>query len=348
MTTMTERRRQQRQTPMSRIRQLAAVVPLSLFSLQQATAASSSSSVHYSTAFQNSIAPSASWPCSSPSSLTMNEPQTIASISSTAMQIDCPSSSNNIVVAAYSGTVLRISDDFIVLRHFFSGETPTVHFDDDDDEHSSTSTSTTTTKTWYTSYENVAPEQGLSVGSVVTTKQALGRVIMEKNSSDFFDFQVMVGASCTLEWARQHPLDGCNRKGYDPMVHPMILFPNRSNNNFNNNNDDNAISIDTLLPVNADLEQHGVVQVTMTRPTLNKFVIELENENEDDYNNRLELTNSQVGAFHKVGEEEWTLPLVVPYTWLNSNSNDSNNPTTTIRLSVYDAYGELVGQELVG
>jgi hypothetical protein len=346
------------------------VALLIVFALHQKSCQASSPSVHYANAFQNWIAPGATWPCrSSSTSSTSTGSSSIASLSSSlGMEINCDYD-DDIVVAAYSGTVHRIisEDSLILLRHSFGESTSSsssqrVNFHEE---------ATSTTHTWYTLYKNVVVDQDVTlllVGDSVSSGQRLGRT---SSSSSLLEFQVMVGASCTLEWARAHPLDDCNRKGYDPTAHPLVLFPNNNNNNNNNLEDDDnnnnvnngnsmMISMDVQLPVNADLEQHGVVVIKMTRPTLTKFVVELIGAKDGGSSSTttttiLQLSKEQVGSLQKIGDHEWSLPLVVPYTWLASataaaaaGNHKNDDRHHGVRLSAYDIYGELVGQELVG
>jgi murein DD-endopeptidase MepM/ murein hydrolase activator NlpD len=257
---------------------------------------------------------------------------------------------HQVVVAVYPGAIQQISNNdqegttTILIEHEFD---QWVRF-----HHNKAST-----KKWYTVYEHVQKTKdnsSLQIEDVVPAGHVLGTIAHKSH----LHFEVRVGSYCSLEWAMLHPSSKCNRKGYDPHVHPMLLFgTTTSEHNYD------LLALDTLATVIQGV-QHGVVQLSSATQVVNRYILEQVDDNADDpvlKSHTLDLNLRKGYNAKQIHEtpnprlpylspkavvleegDVWKMELIIPYTWVVSTTS-----RTTIRVSAYDLQGELMGQTIV-
>jgi murein DD-endopeptidase MepM/ murein hydrolase activator NlpD len=271
-----------------------------------------------------------------------------------------------VVVAVYPGTIQQISNND-------QEGTTTILIEHEFDQWVRFHRNKASTKKWYTVYryehdqKTKEDNSSLQVGDVVPAGHVLGT--LAHHTSSHLHFEVRIGSYCSLEWSLQHPSSKCNnRKGYDPHVHPMLLFGTTTTTS--EHHDSDLLALDILATVIPGV-QHGVVQLSSATQVVNRYVLEQVNDDNADDNtvvlksHTLDL-NLRKGYNAKqvdetpnprlpylspkaavvVLEEEgevWKMELIIPYTWVGSTTTSR----TTIRVSAYDLQGELIGQTIV-
>lgn len=254
------------------------------------------------------------------------------------------------VVATYHGKVIEKKTYSgggltIILEHSFTNWT-TLHADKG------------SIKKWYTLYMHLdSVEPGINVGSNVVAGARIAN-LGESGSTvnPHLHHEVRVGTRCTLEWAVTNPSSTCNTKGYDPAVHPMLVYPQT------------AVGIPpadyvTLTPIQ-DLDilvlfTNGIVRVSTPDDSanINQYVVEqldangaLLHEHELDLNLRKGYDATSTAALDTPDQTEpylspisfgysntaWEMDLVVPHTWVSIE-------TASVRVSVLDTWGNMVG-----
>jgi murein DD-endopeptidase MepM/ murein hydrolase activator NlpD len=267
------------------------------------------------------------------------------------------------IVASYTGTVhrrIRNHDDgsiTVILEHSFE---EWVQF------HSLKGF----TKKWFTVYQHLANDAESSVqlqeGDVVRTGDILGEV---QQSSQPLHYQVLIGSSCSLHFARSNPASKCNRKGYDPHVHPLLLFPTSTSDD---DSDSPQVHLDLQL-INQVIPgvQHGIVRLTsdISAANYNRFQIELLDEDGVttmikqhtlDLNLRKGFAQDDATPnpmypylspiIVNANSEKWTMELILPNHWGGTTTHPTATTTGTnsyIRVSVYDVHGSLAGEIMV-
>jgi len=235
------------------------------------------------------------------------------------------------VQASYPGVVVKAEDIgsgglTVILEHVFKDSD--VYFHSQKVEY------------WYSVYNHLSNISVAIDDEVKTAGQKIGEV-GKTGASEFphLHHELRLGSRCSLEYAVENPSSGCNTFGFDPHVHPLLIYPSSV-----------IPCSDKTLTVSKEpsSSQDSVVSVTTEDrvPDVNRYnlkIIEpdwflggdkLIKEYTLDLNLRIGYDSSSLTALdtqdtskpHLAPQEfltmhtEWVMDFVIPRSWVGSKS----------------------------
>lgn len=243
------------------------------------------------------------------------------------------------VLASYDGVVTAVDyfsngGNYVTLEHEFN---PSIEFMGN------------TLSKWYSMYLHLNAQLVLE-GDTVKAGEQIGEVgETGSTTSPHLHHELRIGTRCSLEFALGHPESTCNTYGFDPHVHPILLYPNASFN---------APSLLVLQDASVAVDGIFLISTSDTAPDLNRYEIYLDGSAEPAHT--LDLTTRQgydmsstaimdikdttVPHLDPVGfgypANSWTMRLVVPNSWIPDT-------TSSIGLSVTTIWGESTSSQLL-
>jgi murein DD-endopeptidase MepM/ murein hydrolase activator NlpD len=231
------------------------------------------------------------------------------------------------VLATYGGKVVQVTTyndggKTIVIEHNFNDWTTLVP-------------GHTNTKKWYTAYMHLN-DWYVQVGDIVLAGEVIGE-LGETGSAEspHLHHEVRVGTRCSLEYALGNPSSTCNTKGYDPHVHPMLVYPDMIST-------DITATISQTMDGNSD----GIVHIETPDvvPNVNRYTVAIINTSDNsmvdahvlDLNLRYGFDASSTSALDTFDTSKpylspisfgytastWSMDLVIPASWIPSKTEE--------------------------